>query len=683
MKAVILAGGFGTKLRSIAFEVPKPMVPILGIPFLEYQMRMLKENGIVDIVLCVHYMAEKIKSYFGSGKRLGIDITYSEEDIPLGTAGAVKKAEKHLDDIFIVLNGDSYTNLNLKNFLDFHKSKNSLCTIALNKNKNKENYGSVILNNEGKVTDFIEGSKSDIPEEYLINTGFYVFDKRILSFIASEKNVSLEKDIFPKLAKEGNIYGYESKDYFIDVGRPESYDKFKQDVLNALILKETDLVGDAMRKIIRNGIDFIIISDESKKLLGIVNDRIIKEFILKGGIIDSPLRNVMIRDPITAKNTDDSLKIKELLMSGIRYLPIISEDGKFSSVEVRSERLKTENFPVIRGRAPMRIGFAGGGTDLSYFFDKHGGAVISATIDKYCYATIIKRADNKIIIDSDASPDLDILVESIDSLKYDGKLDLVKAIINTMHPDFGFEIYLHNDIPPGRGLGASASLSVLIAKILAKMMDVNYDDYMLAEIAYKAEREELKIKGGWQDQYSAVIGGFNFMEFNSDKTIVYPLRLKEDFIKELNHHLLLCYIGKSHSSGEVHKKIEQSFMQNEEKKIENLNNLKMVALEIKDSLLKEKLEDFGRLLRDSWEYKRNMSGAISDSLIDNLYKIGIQNGAYGGKLLGAGNGGYILFFYSPRKRNQLKNSLENAGGEILNFSFESRGADIWTGKNKF
>ena len=712
MKAVILAGGFGTRLRRVAFDIPKPMVPILRMPFIEYQMRLLKENGIKDIVLCVHYMADKIKSYFGDGKRVGISITYSEEDVPLGTAGAIKKAEKYLDDVFIVLNGDSYINIDLPKFIKFHNDKKSLCTIALIKSNEFKNYGAAILDEEKKVKRFLEDASMDRQASHsaenteeqlhnnisssgrefggegsninqaMCNSGFYIFDKKILSFIPSEKNFSLEKDVFPRISEQGMFYGYEHDGYFMDISRPESYSKFKQNALGALMLNEIQPIREAMKKISSNGIDIVLISNQNNILQGVINDRIIKEFILKGGSIDSPLSRVMVRDPITARANEDN-KIEQMLDSGIRYLPILDEYGRVHSVEVKSEKLKSSGFPVLRGRAPMRISFAGGGTDLPYFFDKHGGAVISASIDKYCSATLIKRADNKIIIDSDATPSIDVYVNSINNLKYDGNLDLIKAIINLIQPDFGFELYIHNDVPPGRGLGASASVSVLISKMLAKLTESNYDDYALAELAYKAEREELKIKGGWQDQYSAVIGGFNFMEFNQDKTLVYPLRLKDEFIKELNHHLLLCYVGKSHSSGEVHKSWEISFKQNEEEKIKMLNKLKNIALEMKDALLTEHLEDFGRLLRDSWEYKRSISKEISNSTIDRLYEIGIQNGAYGGKLLGAGHGGYILFFYSPRKRNQLGRALESAGGEILNFSFEFKGADIWQGKNRF
>src|SRR3989344_8926228 len=145
MKAIILAGGFGTRLKDVLGDVPKPMAFVAGKPFLEYQIRLLKEQGINEIILAVHHMSDKIKSYFGNGLRLGVDLIYSEEEIPLGTAGAIKKAQKYLDDTFLVLNGDSYCPLDLQDLIRFHKSKKSDCTLSLVKSKEAQHYGSLIL----------------------------------------------------------------------------------------------------------------------------------------------------------------------------------------------------------------------------------------------------------------------------------------------------------------------------------------------------------------------------------------------------------------------------------------------------------------------------------------------------------------------------------------------------------
>jgi len=616
MKALILAGGFGTRLGDITREIPKPMVSIVGKPFLEHQINFLKENGVTEVILAVHYMADKIKSYFGNGMRWGITITYSEEEFPLGTAGAIKNAEKYIGETFIVLNGDSYSHIDLKKLIDFHKEGGSLGTIGITKVKDTSQSGKVSISNN-KIIEFNE--KSSIGEG-LINSGIYIFEPKIFDYIEQNKNVSLEKDILPKLIKEELLCGYLYEDYFMDIGKPETYKQFKKDVLNTLCLKENNSVKDALEKISKSEINILLVVDDNKKLLGVLTDRIIKRFLLSGGEINDKITKAMVFHPITATANDSEERLEELISGGINSLPIIDNEGKIFDIKFKSDNFSKENYPILRGKAPLRISFAGGGTDLPYFFDKYGGAVINATIDKYCHATIVKRADKKIIIDSDITKEKDIIVSSIDNLKYGGKFDLIKAIIKIINPDFGFELYLYNDVPPGRGLGSSASLAVLVISLINSLQGIRCSDYQIAEIAYKAEREELKIKGGWQDQYAAVTGGFSFMEFNSDKNIVYPLRLKEDIIYELNSHLLLSYVGKDHSSGDVHKNQEKSFIENEQEIVDILKDIKNKAIEIRDALLTNNLSKIGPLLHESWLNKRKLDRGISNPRIDEIYE---------------------------------------------------------------
>ena len=680
MKALILVGGFGIRLRKIVFDRPKSMIPIAGIPFLEHQMRLLKGQGIKEIVLCVSYMSDMIKSYFGDGRKIGINITYSEEEIPMGTAGAIKRAEKYVDETFLVLNGDSYSHIDINKFLAFHHAKKSKFTISLTKASNQLDYGEVKTEDD-KITGFVE---MGLTSQGVINSGVYMFEPDIFDYIPKDQNVSLENQIFPKLIKEGLLYGYFYDGYFIDIGKPETYEQFKLDILNSIILKEKDEIREALKKIDNTGIKLVIVADENRKLIGTVTDKDITRFLVRGGSLNESLIKIANKEAITASHLSTKEEIAKLFEVGIDHIPILDDEGFIKDVEFyHEETIKTKSFPILRGRAPLRISFAGGGTDIPYFFDKYGGAVVSATIDKYCYATIVKRADKKIIIDSDITPELDVLVESIDTLKYDGKFDIIKAVINITRPDFGFELYLHNDIPPGRGLGSSASFAVLIVSLLNQLMDSRYNDYKIAEIAHRAEREELKIKGGWQDQFAAVSGGFIFIEFGAEKTIVYPLRLKEEIINELQSHLLLCYVGKSHSSTEIHQVQENSFIANEESVTLNLNNLKKMAIEVRDYLLTGHLEEFGRLFHNSWEIKKRLASSNTNEDIERLYKIGLKNGAYGGRLLGAGNGGYLLFFHQPKKRNQLKKSLESEGGEVTSFNFEFNGTKIWQVKEKF
>ncbi len=677
MKAVILAGGFGKRLRIALEDIPKPMAQIAGKPFLEHQIRFLKDQGVNEIVLCVYHMADKIKSYFGDGRKFAVDITYSEEESPLGTAGAIKKAEKYLKGgTFLVLNGDTYSQINIRDFIEFHKAKKSEYTMCLTTSRNALASGNVILQ-EDKISDFV--GKEDTDSEY-INSGVYLLEPKIFDLIKQNQNVSLEREIFPRLAKEGLLYGYKYEGYFIDIGLPETYHQFKQDVLNLLCIKVKSTLREAMQKIDRTGIPVLLIVDEQKRLLGTLTENDIKQLLLSGGDLLIEAGKVMNRRPLTSKIGVTKEHLATLFNLGVNHIPLLDDSGIVKDLMFYTEEIKTKQFPTLRGKAPLRISFAGGGTDIPYFFDKYGGAVINATIDKYCYATIIKRADKKLIIDSDLTQETDMIVGSVNDLKYDGNLDLIKSVINLMKPDFGFELYLHNDLPPGRGLGSSASMAVLVASLLNQLMETNYDAYKIAEIAYRAEREELKIKGGWQDQYAALTGGFSFIEFNGEKNIIYPLRLKEDAINELNQGLLLCYVGKQHNSGEAHTKQEESFRKNEEESARILQMMKKTAIDMKDTLLTNKLDIFGKLLYESWDHKKLLSPSISNELVNKLYETGLNNGADGGKLLGAGDGGYILFHYNPQKRNQLTRALKNAEGEVMSFNFDFSGTKIWAVK---
>jgi D-glycero-alpha-D-manno-heptose-7-phosphate kinase len=424
----------------------------------------------------------------------------------------------------------------------------------------------------------------------------------------------------------------------------------------------------------------VIVNDENKKLQGIINNRLVKEYLLRDGEIADSVERAMIKNPKTAKIVDGPDVISNLLLEGIHHLPIIDEAGRVVNVEFHSEKIKSESYPMIMGKAPLRVSFAGGGTDLPYFFEKYGGVVLNTTIDKYTHGVLVKRADSKIIINSDLGEEL--IVDSKKSLTYDGKYDLIKSIVNLMKPEFGFELYLYNDVPPGRGFGSSATLAVLVVSLLAHIQGLRYDDYKIAEIAYKAETEELKIKGGWQDQYAAVTGGFSFMEFAKDKSIIYPLRLKKEVIDELNSCLSLCYVGNSHFSGELQKNVAQNFVRNEQEIVSELLGMKNLAIRIKDSLLTNEINEIGKIIHESWLAKKKLGNGISNHVIDNLYEVGLKNGAHGGKLLGAGGGGYILFFHSPRDRNQLKKYLEQAGGQIMNFNFEFGGTVTHTVKSK-
>ena len=671
MKALILAGGLGTRLRAVVPDMPKPMALLAGKPFLEHQIRFLKGYGISEIVLAVSYMSDKIKSYFGDGRHFGVSILYSDEDSPLGTGGAIKNAEEYLGEDFLVMNGDTYSPIDLQRFMDSHKKGNYPFSVCLKETDNTSTYGRVELEGN-RIVRFSEKKEAG---RGLINRGIYILNSKIFEYIEKNKKVSLEHEIFPLLADKGFLYGYTDNSYFMDIGLPETYNKIKSDILKGIFISEDTTLIESLKKIKESGINLCLVVSKEKDLVGSVNSSIIEDSLLEGISLNSSVARVMNKNPATASIHDSKEKIKEILMSGVDILVVLDDDKKVHGLEFKVENLEAKSFPIIRGRSPLRISFSGGGTDVPMFFEKYSGNVINVTIDKYCYLTIKKRADLAVTINSD-------LIDKkytfyVNNITYDGNLDMIKAIVKLMDVDFGLDIISRNDIPPGRGLGSSASFATLLVKMLANIQGLNYDNYKIAEIAFKAEREILGIKGGWQDQFASVMGGFNFMEFSKDKKVIYPLKLTKETINELNERLFLCYVGKSRDSGKIHTKQEDNFKRNEEDLVKNLNNVRDIAIKIKDSLLTNDLDQIGELLNSAWLNKKHFASSISDGKIDYLYNLGINNGAIGGKLLGAGGGGYLLFYFKPENRNGLKATLEKAGAEIVNFKFENSGIETW------
>jgi NDP-sugar pyrophosphorylase family protein len=228
LKAVILAGGFGTRLRPISYLYPKPMVPIRGKPFLEYLLDSLKVQGVSEFILCLHYMADRFIEYFGDGSKFGYGkIIYSIEEKPMGTAGAIKKVESYLDSTFLVLNGDTYLDVDIRRMLSFHQNNENLGTIALVRMKNVSRYGLVDVSPNWRVIGFFEKVQSS---EGYINAGVYIFEKRILDYILADRRVSLEKEVLPSILGRERIFGFPVDGYFIDIGVPEDYYRLQKDL---------------------------------------------------------------------------------------------------------------------------------------------------------------------------------------------------------------------------------------------------------------------------------------------------------------------------------------------------------------------------------------------------------------------------------------------------------------------
>lgn len=338
--------------------------------------------------------------------------------------------------------------------------------------------------------------------------------------------------------------------------------------------------------------------------------------------------------------------------------------------------------PVLRARAPLRISFAGGGTDVAPFPEREGGAVLSATINSFAYSTLRPRTDGRITVQSlDFGYSIGFGVD--DPVVYDGRLDLPKAAIRRIlrHPGArettGFDLFLHTMAPPGSGLGSSSAVMVCIITLVAEHCGVHLGPYEVAEHAYALERVDLGIPGGYQDQYAAAFGGFNFIEFGRDHVVVNPLRVPAATVHELEHNMLLVYTGRTRVSDHI---IEDQRDRYETGNVDALNGLrrqKELAVAMKTALLRGRVDEFGTLLGQAWVEKRRMSDRISTPLIDEAVETALAAGALGGKVTGAGGGGHLIFVCEFERMHLVADALIKLGLTVGEFTFTREGATTW------
>ncbi len=331
---------------------------------------------------------------------------------------------------------------------------------------------------------------------------------------------------------------------------------------------------------------------------------------------------------------------------------------------------------IYRAKAPLRISFCGGGTDVSPYPEERGGVVLSTTVDKYAYATIKPRADDRLRI---TSLDYDIVANyHRDELEYDGELDLVKAVARNFEMPSGADLFIHSDAPPGSGLGSSSTMCVALVGVFKEWLNLPLTNYEIAEITYRIEREELQIAGGKQDQYAATFGGFNFIEFFDAVTVVNPLRIRPEIIHELEYNLLLCYTGQTRLSANIVASQTRAYREKKKPVVKALDRMKELTGEMKTALLLGDLPRFGKLLHTAWSEKKRLDDKITSGAIDHLYALARRHGAMGGKILGAGGGGYLLLYVPFTKKHHVARVLTEAGGEMVPFAFTEGGLASWS-----
>jgi D-glycero-alpha-D-manno-heptose-7-phosphate kinase len=339
---------------------------------------------------------------------------------------------------------------------------------------------------------------------------------------------------------------------------------------------------------------------------------------------------------------------------------------------------------IIRSRAPLRLGLAGGGTDVSPYSDLYGGNVLNATISMYAYATIEPKNNGRIVFNSQDRGEKFVL-KSQKILEINGKLDLLKGAYNRIVKDFikkplSFELTTYVDAPPGSGLGSSSTLLVAVLGAFSEWLGLSFGEYDLAHLAYEIERKDLAMAGGKQDQYSATFGGFNFMEFyDNDKVIVNPLRIKPEITNELQFNILLYYTGTSRLSSKIIAAQIKNVNNNSKKSVEAMHQLKNQSVLMKEAILKGKLDDIGEILDFGWQYKKKMADGITNPIIDEIYSVAKKAGASGGKVSGAGGGGFIMLYCPKNSRYRVIEALKKFGGEFRRYQFTKYGVETWKG----
>ena len=333
---------------------------------------------------------------------------------------------------------------------------------------------------------------------------------------------------------------------------------------------------------------------------------------------------------------------------------------------------------LFRAKAPLRISFAGGGTDVSPFPEEEGGCVLSATINKYAWGTLRPRSDEQICINS-LDLGLSLSYSSHRTLVYDGQIDLAKAAIHRLAGEDspGLDFFLHSDAPPGSGLGSSSAMIVTLVGLLKEFRSLPVTDYEVADLAYSIERTDLRIQGGLQDQYAATFGGLNFIEFLPDRVIVNSLKVRADILNELEYNLLLCNTGKVRLSSHIIEDQSARYERKDPETLAALREIKALAVEMKNALLRGQLDSFGKMLHEEWEHKKRMSSRISSPELDSLYELARAEGAIGGKITGAGGGGYMLLYCPFDRKHLIASAMRERGCEVDEVALEPLGLQTW------
>jgi len=338
---------------------------------------------------------------------------------------------------------------------------------------------------------------------------------------------------------------------------------------------------------------------------------------------------------------------------------------------------------AVRARAPLRLGFAGGGTDVSPYCDRHGGFVLNCAIQLYAHAHIEPRKDGKLVL---VSADLNETVElkAQHPLATNGQARLICGVYNRMvalfngGDAFGATITTHVDVPAGSGLGSSSALVVALIEAFKTYLQAPLGEYDIARLAFEIERRDLGLDGGRQDQYAAAFGGLNFMEFYADdRVIVNPLRLPARIERELEASILLYFTGATRESAKIIAQQVESLDGDDGSALEATHAVKAEAREMKEAILTGDLIRAAHTLRRGWDAKKKTALHVTNDSIDQVLDAALKAGARAGKVSGAGGGGFMMLFVDPSRAHFVQRALENFGGQVMTCRFSGMGSESW------
>lgn len=434
-------------------------------------------------------------------------------------------------------------------------------------------------------------------------------------------------------------------------------------------------IREAIQKIESTRFQIVFVVNNDKALLGIVTNGDLRRFFIAGGSVNARIRDCMNVSFKAARIDDSHEQLLKLFDLGYGVIPRLDKLGRLVDLVTPSFQINSPEAPVLaRARAPVRVSFGGGGSDLTYYFQGKKGLVLNATVALYSHATLVPRTDKEINIYSE---DLHThsRYESLNALLAGKADDLLGAVVSVVKPTYGFDLYVRSDFSVGSGLGGSSAVATAVVAAFNELRLDRWSPYEAVELAFQAERLAYQVAGGWQDQYASVFGGFNFIELDNRKNLVHAIRLDTSIINELEECMILCNTNIKHDSSELHKKQQASLQ--DENRLKHMEDMVELCREMHHYLLRGELVSFGACLDRGWKLKKEISPFVSNERLDAIYAAAMRAGAVGGKLLGAGAGGYFLFFVLPQYRTAVANTLRSMDCCMSAFRLEPDGVKSW------